>query len=140
MQIHVVEDDDQLKDAYKVRQIVFIDEQGVSPELEMDEHDHNAVHFVGYKNGEPVAASRLRYAEDYGKLERICVLKEERGRQFGKQMIEAMEEVIKENHYRKSKLNAQTHAEKFYQSLGYETISGEFMDAGIPHVTMVKTL
>ncbi|WP_343840307.1 GNAT family N-acetyltransferase [Salinibacillus aidingensis] len=140
MQIHVVQNDDQLMDAYKVRQIVFIDEQGVSPELEMDEHDQNAVHFVGYKYGEPVAASRLRYADDYGKLERICVLKEERGKHFGKQMIEAMEEVIKENHIRKSKLNAQTHAEKFYQSLGYETISDEFMDAGIPHVTMVKTL
>ncbi|WP_093134780.1 GNAT family N-acetyltransferase [Salinibacillus kushneri] len=140
MDIQVVQNEDQLKDAYKVRKIVFIEEQGVSPDLEMDEHDSSATHFVGYKNGIPVAASRLRYLDQYGKLERICVLKEERNHHYGQQMIQAMEEVIRENQYRKSKLNAQTHAEGFYQSLGYKTISDEFMDAGIPHVTMVKTL
>ncbi|MRG87103.1 GNAT family N-acetyltransferase [Salinibacillus xinjiangensis] len=140
MTIKIVQTDRELQDAYHVREIVFIHEQHVSPELEMDEHDQSATHFVGYVKGEPLAASRLRYVDEYGKLERICVLQEHRGKHYGNQIIEAMEEEIKRNSYQKAKLNAQTHAEGFYKALGYETISDEFMDAGIPHVTMVKTL
>jgi predicted GNAT family N-acyltransferase len=140
MDIHIVETDQELQDAYSVRKKVFIDEQNVPKELEMDEFDQNAIHFVGYKNDQPIAASRLRFVDDYGKLERICVLKEFRGNQYGKQIIQRMEQVIKKQEMLKAKLNAQTHAEGFYQSLGYQTVSGEFMDAGIPHVTMIKAL
>lgn len=68
------------------------------------------------------------------------MLKEARGKSFGKEIIQAMEKVVQEKGFKKAKLNAQTHAEGFYQKLGYHTISGEFMDAGIPHVTMIKEL
>ncbi|WP_407703013.1 GNAT family N-acetyltransferase [Virgibacillus tibetensis] len=120
--------------------IVFVEEQKVPPEEELDEHDKTAIHFIGYENNEPIAASRLRFVEGYGKLERICVLKNHRGKSHGRQIILAMEKLISSKGYSKAKLNAQTHAENFYQRLGYKTISGEFLDAGIPHVTMVKDL
>jgi predicted GNAT family N-acyltransferase len=140
MDIRIVDTDQEMQDAYSVRKLVFINEQNVPADLEMDEFDQHAIHFVGYLNNQPIAASRLRFVDGYGKLERICVLKEFRGKQYGKQIIQAMEQVIKKQDILKAKLNAQTHAEGFYKFIGYETVSDEFMDAGIPHVTMIKTL
>ncbi|PAV29168.1 GNAT family N-acetyltransferase [Virgibacillus profundi] len=140
MNIKLVDSLDEFEAAKHVRMVVFVEEQKVSPEEELDEHDETAIHFVGYEEGEPIAASRLRFVDSYGKLERICVIKEHRGKSHGTQIITAMEEIISEKGFTKAKLNAQTHAIEFYQQLGYETVSGEFMDAGIPHVTMVKEL
>ncbi|WP_405103172.1 GNAT family N-acetyltransferase [Oceanobacillus sp. FSL H7-0719] len=127
-------------DAFYVRMTVFVDEQKVPVEEEIDAFDETAIHFIGYEADKPVAASRLRFEGDYGKLERICVMKEQRGKHFGKMLMHKMEAMIQAKGYQKAKLNAQTHAEAFYQQLGYETISDTFLDAGIPHVTMVKTL
>lgn len=140
MEIKIVQNNQELQDAFSVRKQVFIHEQHVPEEIEIDEHDQTAIHFVGYKQDLPIAASRLRFVSEYGKLERICVLKEERGKGYGKDIIQAMEQMITEKGYRKAKLNAQTHAEAFYQSIGYETVSDPFIDAGISHVTMIKTL
>ncbi|MBP1947212.1 GNAT family N-acetyltransferase [Virgibacillus litoralis] len=140
MRIKVVETNDQRQQAYNVRTAVFVDEQNVPPEEELDAFDEQAIHLIGYDNDKPIAASRVRFVDSYGKLERICVLKDERGKSNGAQMIESMEAIIKNEGYDKAKLNAQTHAIDFYQRLGYKTISGEFMDAGIPHVAMVKEL
>ncbi|WP_430787573.1 GNAT family N-acetyltransferase [Virgibacillus flavescens] len=140
MDIKIVESNAELEQAYHVRTTVFVEEQKVPPEMELDQFDETAIHLVGTKNGVPIAAARLRFVDTYGKLERICVLDTERGKSYGKLMIQRMELEIKNNDYNKAKLNAQTHAEAFYERLGYETVSGEFMDAGIPHVTMVKEL
>lgn len=140
MEIRIVETDLEKEHAYQIRHIVFVEEQNVPIEREVDEYEDECIHFIGYKDNEPIAAGRLRWVEDYGKLERLCVKREYRGQSYGTQMIQAMENEIKRHGYKYAKLNAQTHAEKFYKRLGYETIPGEFMDAGIPHVTMVKTL
>lgn len=140
MNIKIAETNTELEQAYQVRMAVFVEEQHVSPEIELDEHDSTAVHFIGYDEEAPISASRLRFVDHYGKLERICVLKEHRGKSYGSQMIQSMEANVSGKGYHKAKLNAQTHAIEFYQRLGYETVSGEFLDAGIPHVTMIKTL
>ncbi|SHM40767.1 GNAT family N-acetyltransferase [Gracilibacillus kekensis] len=140
MEIKVVNSEQKLQDAYQVRSTVFVEEQGVPEELEIDDLEKEAIHFVGYQQGKPVAASRMRFVEDYAKLERVCVLETFRGKGYGKDIIFFMEKVAKEKGLDKTKLNGQTHAEAFYQSLGYKTISGEFMDAGIPHVSMMKSL
>ncbi|MFC4559357.1 GNAT family N-acetyltransferase [Virgibacillus kekensis] len=140
MEIKVVEMNEEKQDSYKVRTAVFVDEQNVPPEHELDEHDEGAIHLVGYENDTPVAASRVRFLNDYGKLERICVLKEHRGKHFGVEMIEKMEDVIQRAGYSKAKLNAQDHAIAFYERLNYRPVSDVFMDAGIPHVTMIKEL
>ncbi|ASK60741.1 GNAT family N-acetyltransferase [Virgibacillus phasianinus] len=140
MNTKIVETKQELEQAYHVRTVVFVEEQQVPPEEELDEYDEHAIHFIGYIDERPVAASRLRFADSSGKLERICVLKNERGKSYGKMIMQQMEAEIKKQGYKKAKLNAQTHAEEFYKRLGYETVSGEFMDAGIPHVAMVKEL
>ncbi|NIK13230.1 GNAT family N-acetyltransferase [Alkalibacillus almallahensis] len=128
-------------EAFDIRKVVFVEEQKVPFDEEMDEFDDLAIHFVGYTmERRPVAASRLRFVDEYGKLERIAVLSEERGNGYGRDIILAMEDIIREKGFSKAKLNAQTYAIKFYKKLGYEVVSDEFMDAGIPHVTMIKDL
>ncbi|AXI08808.1 GNAT family N-acetyltransferase [Oceanobacillus zhaokaii] len=140
MIIKIVESDNELQQAYKVRMEVFVNEQKVPEEIEIDEHEDAATHFIGYEGAKPIAASRLRFVEEYGKLERICILKDYRGKSHGMEIINAMESVIIDKGYKQAKLNAQTQAEGFYQKLGYDTVSGDFLDAGIPHVTMIKQL
>jgi len=138
--IKIVTTPTEKKQAFYVRSIVFIEEQQVPEEIELDEYDEEAIHFIGYKEGKPIAASRLRWIEDSGKLERVCVIKDYRGKSYGTKIIREMENMITARGYKKSTLNAQTHAQSFYHQLGYETVSEEFMDAGIPHVTMIKQL
>ena len=128
------------KDAYYIRRVVFIEEQSVPESLEVDELEKSAIHFIGYLKDEPVAASRLRIVDNYGKLERICVLKPLRGQYYGQKIIRFMEDYLRSHGVESAKLNAQTHAEAFYKELNYKTVSDEFMDAGIPHITMVKQL
>ncbi|GGF15246.1 N-acetyltransferase [Halobacillus andaensis] len=140
LDLRTVTNEQERQDAFTVRKEVFINEQNVSVEDEHDEYDETATHIVGYIDGEPLMAARLRFVGEYGKFERICVAKSHRGQSLGKQVIEYMEMVTRDGGYQKAKLNAQTHAEGFYKSLGYETVSEEFMDAGIPHVTMIKVL
>lgn len=140
MIIKIADQDKTKNDAFLIRKLVFVNEQNVPLSIELDEHDEAAIHFVGYIDGEPMSASRLRIIEHYGKLERISVLKQYRGNGYGKKMIQKMEERILEANVSHSKLNAQTHAVDFYKKLGYKVTSKPFNDAGIPHVTMEKQL
>lgn len=142
--IHKVASSQQLGDAMSVRKTVFIEEQGVPADLEIDEHDtldSGTIHFVAYLGEQPVAASRLRpYAPGVGKVERVAVLESERGTGLGKQIMLEMENVAREEGFQSLKLNAQTHAQRFYEKLGYEPYGDLFEDAGIEHIAMVKTL
>lgn len=140
MVIKIVETKEEKEDALHIRKIVFVEEQHVPEELEIDEFEGEAIHFVGYLGDQPIAASRLRWVDGKGKLERICVLKEHRGKSFGKRLILKMEKTVREEGIEKTTLNAQVQAIPFYEQLGYEVVSDEFMDANIPHVTMEKTL
>ncbi len=103
MDIKIVEDKKEMDDAYHVRCTVFVEEQKVPQELEIDELEQESIHFVGYEGVLPIAASRIRLVEDYGKLERVCVLKTHRGKQYGKQIIQFMEDYARERGYLKAK-------------------------------------
>ena len=119
---------------------MFVYEQKVPIELEIDEYEKDALHFIGYVDQLPVVASRLRFVNGDGKLERICVLKEHRNSAYGKQIIQLMENHIRQRELKTAILNAQVHAIGFYEKLGYIEVSEPFQDAGIPHVTMSKRL
>ena len=140
MTFKIVENQKELEDAFSVRRTVFIDEQNVPAEEELDQHEGEATHFVLYHEGSPIGAGRFRFVDGYGKVERICVLKEERKTGAGKKIMNGIEDYALAKDIHKLKLNAQTHAIPFYAGLGYEVVSEEFMDAGIPHKTMVKKL
>jgi predicted GNAT family N-acyltransferase len=138
--VKVCENEKEIQDAFSVRRTVFIDEQNVPEEEEIDQFEEDAVHFVSYKEGTPVAAGRFRVVDGFGKVERICVLKEARKTGAGKAIMREIEAYALKKALHKLKLNAQTHAIPFYANLGYETVSEEFLDAGIPHKTMIKKI
>jgi predicted GNAT family N-acyltransferase len=141
MNIKVVENQKELEDAFSVRKIVFVKEQNVPIEEEIDQYENEATHFVMYSDSSsPIAAGRFRVVEGYGKVERICVVKEARKTGAGRLMMNAIENFAKDQGLHKLKLNAQTQAIPFYAGLGYSIVSEEFLDAGIPHKTMVKQI
>lgn len=140
VEVKVVSSEQELDDAFSVRKQVFINEQNVPEEEEIDQFEDEAVHFVLYNNGIPAGAGRFRTVDGNGKVERICVLKENRQSGSGKAIMDKIEEHAKKQGLPALKLNAQTQAIPFYEKLGYQVISEEFMDAGIPHRTMKKTI
>jgi predicted GNAT family N-acyltransferase len=140
LNVKIVENVKELEDAFSVRRTVFIDEQNVPAEEEIDQYEDEAVHFVTYLEGSPIAAGRFRVVDGYGKVERICVLKEARKTGSGKAIMNEIEAYALNQGLHKLKLNAQTHAIPFYAGLGYEAVSEEFLDAGIPHKTMIKNI
>ncbi|MCM3761630.1 GNAT family N-acetyltransferase [Alkalihalobacillus oceani] len=139
MQVIKVETKQQLDDAFHIRTEVFVKEQKVPLEEEIDQYEETATHFVVYdEDQQPVGAGRLRFVDGYGKVERICIAAAARSKGVGRLLMEKIEATARGEGAGKMKLNAQRQAERFYEKLGYETVSGEFLDAGIPHVTMVK--
>ncbi|MBW5448121.1 GNAT family N-acetyltransferase [Cohnella sp. CFH 77786] len=136
---------EELEQAFDVRKTVFVEEQQVPLDLELDEYDAtvNACrHYIAESDGKTVGAARFReYEPGTAKLQRIAVLKPWRGSGVGKLLVETMERDAAALGYRKSVLDAQCAAEAFYRKLGYATESAEpFLDAGIPHVRMSKAL
>ena len=141
MKFIIVQNQQQLEEAFLIRKKVFVEEQNVPLEEEIDQYEEEATHFLLYTNqDQPIGAGRFRVIDEIGKVERICVLTEQRGIGAGKHIMEGIEAYAHEAGINKLKLNAQTHAISFYEKLGYEIVSEEFLDAGIPHRTMVKQL
>ena len=141
MEVKIVNNDQELADAFEVRKTVFIHEQNVPEEEEIDQFESDSVHFVLYDDNRKAAgAGRFRVLDGIGKVERICVLKENRKTGAGVAVMNKIEEFAKSQGISTLKLNAQTHAIPFYSRLGYESVSEEFMDAGIPHKTMKKSI
>ncbi|MDQ0429082.1 putative GNAT family N-acyltransferase [Planomicrobium stackebrandtii] len=141
LKVKIAEIQMEKEQAFDIRRKVFVDEQHVPIHIEMDEYDDTAVHFVGYQLEQPIAAGRIREVEaGLGKVERVCVLSEYRGQHIGVMMMNEMEEYARTNGIFRLKLNAQTHALAFYEKLGYDITSDEFMDAGIPHKSMEKVV
>lgn len=138
MKAVIAETKEALNDAFYVRNEVFVKEQNVSPDIELDDYDKKSVHVVLYDGEKPVAAGRTRLYEGAGKLERICVLKSYRSKGCGKLIVKALEDAAEKLGATTFLLNSQTHAARFYEVLGYKIMSEVFLDAGIPHVKMIK--
>jgi len=129
---------DERRSCYRLRHIVFVEEQNVPVELEIDEHDEtDAIHFLGAWSGEDAAAARMIITGDTAKIGRLVVLKPYRGKQLGHKMMQAMLDHAWQNPtVTQVVLDAQTYALPFYERLGFEPVGEEFMDAGIPHLRM----
>lgn len=124
-----------------LRRVVFIEEQGVSVADEVDGRDEEARHLLALWEGQPVGTARLLTEGATGKIGRVCVLPQARGRHVGQALIREAVQVFRATPgVSKVKLGAQTHALGFYAALGFEAVGEVYMDAGIPHRDMVRTL
>lgn len=120
-----------------IRTSVFVEEQGVPPDLEWDGLDEHAYHVMAFAaDGTPIGTGRL--LQD-GHIGRVAVLKEWRGKGVGKALLDMLLVVANKMGYEEVKLNAQTRVLDFYLRLGFVPHGREFMDAGIPHIAMTRT-
>ncbi len=133
MESIIVKTEKQLNDAFFVRKEVFVKEQHVPEEEEIDQFEDTSEHIVIYDGGQPVGAGRWRLKDGYGKLERICVMKSHRSLGVGAIIMQALEKAAAAKGAGSFILHAQTQAVPFYEKQGYRVTSGEeFLDAGIP--------
>lgn len=137
-------DGDRIGDALSVRRTVFVDEQGVPENREIDGKDGDATHFVAYDGDEPIGVARLRA---YGKgdaktakVERVAVLADRRGEGLGRELMATVEETARNAGYTEVVLHAQLPVLSFYAELGYDPVGESFEDAGIEHREMRKEL
>ncbi|WP_405487044.1 GNAT family N-acetyltransferase [Nocardia sp. NBC_00511] len=140
IEVVTVTTEQELADAYAVRMRVFVDEQGVPAEIEIDELDEIADHFLARLDGAPVGAGRLLVRDEVGVLGRLAVLEQTRGTGLGAALVRAIEERSRARGLRAVELHSQTQARGFYEKLGYEAYGEIGMDAGIPHIWMRREL
>ena len=119
--------------AAPVRVAVFVDEQGVPREIELDEMDPRCVHVVAFDGERPVATGRLL---PDGRIGRMAVLKQWRGRGIGSFLLKYLVQKARERGNNKVSLSAQVHAVRFYKAHGFEKEGGEYLEAGIRHQAM----
>lgn len=122
-------------DLRRIRSSVFIQEQGVAPEQEWDSDDATATHFLACEGDFAVGTARL-LAD--GCIGRVSVLKGWRGLHIGEQLMLAAIAEAERLGLQEQYLTAQVHAAGFYERLGFKVISDEFLEAGIPHIDMLR--
>lgn len=129
------------KDALAIRYKVFVEEQKVPSDLEIDEFEERSIYGVLYDSDQAVATVRIySLGNSTYKVQRVAVLKDLRGQGLGKRLMLDVEKKAKEMNVAHLKLDSQNTAIPFYQKLGYKISSDEFLDAGILHHTMIKKI
>lgn len=117
-----------------VREIVFVQEQKVPEALEWDGIDDKCLHLLAEDiEGKPIGTGRL---QANGKIGRVAVLKEWRGRHVGIAIMEALIDAAREQKLADCYLDSQTYAVDFYHRFGFVEEGEEFLDADIPHKCM----
>jgi len=119
-----------------IRRKVFINEQNVPEDLEWDEFDSTAHHILAVdNNNNPIGTGRIK---PDGQIGRMAVLKQWRNKGIGKVILDELLKIATRSNYPSTYLHAQLTAIKFYEKSGFLINSDEFMDAGIPHKTMIR--
>jgi predicted GNAT family N-acyltransferase len=131
-------------DAARIRHKVFVEEQQVPVELELDAYETLCIHFVLY-NEEAIALATARLLPDRENtglvtMQRMAVLKAYRGNGYGREVIVAVEKFAGLNRFSEIVLHAQITAKGFYAKMGYVPFGDEFEEAGIRHISMKKKI
>lgn len=129
------------QDSVQIRTHVFVKEQHVPADLEVDSDEGKATYFVLYDAGLPVATARILPEANGYHVQRVAVEKVYRKHGLGKMVLTAIIAYAREHHVTFLKLGAQVQAVGFYKTLGFQlTDQPEFLDAGIRHREMVLRL
>ena len=144
--IKILSTKEELDLGFALRIKVFVEEQNVPIELELDDKDHsmNTVH-IGYFNDDKLigVARLIDMDKDVIHIGRVVIDKEYRGQGIGRELIIGCENIAQQILKRKTiiELSAQIQAENFYKSLGYNRVNDKiYLDAGIEHVDMRKVI
>jgi len=126
--------------ACRIRFEVFVYEQGVPEEIEIDEYDASAEHVVAFRDDKPVGCGRIVILDGSAKIGRVAVVKSERGKGVDRKICEELIKIGSEKGVNEFILHSQLTAVDFYRKLGFEAVGGIFKEAGIDHVKMLKKL
>ena len=144
--IKILKNKEELNLGFALRIEVFVKEQKVPIELELDEKDNSehTVH-IGYFNDDKLigVARLIDLDKDVIHIGRVVIDKEYRGQGIGRELIIGCENIAQQILKRKIiiELSAQIQAENFYKSLGYNRVNDKiYLDAGIEHVDMRKVI
>ena len=128
-------------DAFLVRQTVFIQEQRVPAELELDEFDLTATHALAYQDTQCIGTGRLvELGNGQTQIGRMAVLAQYRGAGIGKQILEKLVALAISQRAKTIILHAQLSAIPFYEKLGFKSHGDTYDEAGIPHRNMILLL
>lgn len=141
MVVRIAEPDD-MEAIFALRRVVFIDEQNVDPDEEWDGRDEDAVHAVALVEGEVVGTGRLLMdeGEKTCRIGRMAVRQDLRRHGIGDRILAVLEAAAQERGFGQALLHAQTYVKDFYAQAGYTEQGEKFMEAGIEHVAMTKSL
>ena len=124
--------------ASRIRFKVFVEEQGVPPDIELDEKDPHCVHAIAFdQQGTAVGTGRLLPDAHIG---RMAVLEERRRHGIGSLLLNSLIDVARQRGDREVLLSAQIHAVAFYRRHGFETVGEIYEEAGIPHRAMRRSI
>ena len=144
--LKILNNKEELELGFALRIEVFVKEQNVPIELELDDKDHsdNTVHIGYFNDNKLIGVARLiDMDKDVIHIGRVVIDKEYRGKGIGRELIIGCETTAKNILKREIiiELSAQIQAEKFYESLGYNRVNDKiYLDAGIEHVDMRKVI
>jgi predicted GNAT family N-acyltransferase len=137
MRVELLSWDEARAHAAPIRFTVFVEEQGVPADIELDEHDPACVHAVAFDGERAVGTGRLL---PDGHIGRMAVLKEARNRGVGALLLNELLEKAKEQGFAEVALSAQIHAARFYRRHGFVEEGPEYVEAGIRHQAMRRKL
>lgn len=129
---------DAKQEAYAIRKSVFIEEQGVPMEMEVDEHDLAAQHALAYKESQCIGTARLVVlARDIGRIGRMAVLPLYRNMGIGTQLLNTLIDQGQTQGITQFELHAQLSAIPFYERFGFIAQGNIYDEAGIAHRDMM---
>jgi predicted GNAT family N-acyltransferase len=136
LQIKKVHDKKNLRKTITIRKKVFIKEQKVPLDIEIDGFDLEAEHFIAYFDDKPIGCARIRTKDHHAKLERIAIIKEYRGKGYGAELTKFLIDYCKQMNIKEIYLHSQIYVSDFYKKLGFKAKRSHFFEAGIEHVEM----
>jgi len=126
-----------LAKAFSIRIRVFVREQGVPEEIELDRDDKRAFHFLAFESGKAVGTARVVMHRGSAKIGRMAVLKSYRGRGIGTKLLKRAIVMAKKQRAGKIYLHAQVPVIGFYEAVAFQCVGPIFKEAGIPHRKMI---
>ena len=123
--------------AFAIRMRVFVREQGVPAEIELDEDDQHAIHFLATIRGRVVGTARLVMHGNNAKIGRMAVLKKDRGKGIGVALLKRSITAARRRGAGKIFLHAQVPVIEFYEKMGFRCVGRVFDEAGIAHRKMI---
>ena len=128
----------ELEISFRIRTLVFCDEQKISKEIEFDNLDHLCEHFLVYKEETPIATGRVRLKDNnLYKIERVAVLSNYRRSKVGSLLMREIIKIYSGLKDTKIILHSQLAVQKFYRNLNFSPYGEQFHEDGIPHIAMV---